>query len=114
VSSTVGSSTNHRLEAPGKRRILLDVLAIFIKRRRADAVQLAARQRRLQQVGRIHRTISLARAPTSVCISSMNRMIRRWRTGFRQHRLQPFLELAAIFRAGNQRSPCRAPSAACP
>jgi hypothetical protein len=38
----------HRLEAPLKRRILLDVLAIFIERGRADAVQLAARERRLQ------------------------------------------------------------------
>ena len=40
----------HRLEAPRQRRILLDVLAILIERGRADAVQIAARQRGLQEV----------------------------------------------------------------
>ena len=44
-------------------------------------------------------------APTSVCISSMNRMI--WPAedfDLRQHGFQPLLELAAIFRAGDQRA----------
>ncbi|MPM33194.1 hypothetical protein SDC9_79763 [bioreactor metagenome] len=36
-----------RLEAPLKRGVLLNVLAVFVNRRRADAVQLAARQHRL-------------------------------------------------------------------
>ena len=34
----------HRLEAPRQRRVLLDVLLVFVKRGGADAVQLAARQ----------------------------------------------------------------------
>ena len=38
----------HRLEAPGQRRVLLDMLAVFIERGRADAMQFAARQRRLR------------------------------------------------------------------
>ena len=44
-------------------------------------------------------------APTSVCISSMNRMMPPSRRGdFLQHGLQPLFELAAIFRAGDQRA----------
>ena len=64
----------HRLEAPRQRRILLDVLAVFVERGRADAMQFAARQRRLQ---RFEASIapSALPAPTSVCISSMNRMM---------------------------------------
>ena len=44
-------------------------------------------------------------APTSVCISSMNRMIWPLRgLDLRQHGFQPLLELAAIFGAGDQRA----------
>ena len=44
-------------------------------------------------------------APTSVCISSMNRMMPPSDAGhFLEHRLEPLLELAAIFRAGDQRA----------
>ena len=55
-----------RLETPGQSRVLLDMLAVFVERGRADAVQLAARQRRLQQVGRIHRAVRLAGADQRV------------------------------------------------
>ena len=40
----------HRLEAALERRVLLDVLAVLVERGRADRVQLAARQHRLEQV----------------------------------------------------------------
>ena len=44
-------------------------------------------------------------APTSVCISSMNRMISPSADGdLVEHGLQPLLELAAILRAGDQRA----------
>ena len=62
MSSTVGSLDEDRLEAPGERGVLLDMLAVFVERGRADAMQLAARQRRLQQVGGIHRAVGLAGA----------------------------------------------------
>ena len=55
-----------RLEAPRERRVLLDVLAVFVERGRADAMQLAARQRRLQHVGRVHRALGLAGADQRV------------------------------------------------
>ena len=60
MSSTVGFGHEHRLEPPGQRRVLFNVLAVFVERRRADTVQLAARQRRFQQVGGIHRAFGLA------------------------------------------------------
>ena len=51
----------HRLEAALQGGILLDVLAIFIQRRGADAVQLAARQHGLEQVAGVHGPFGLAR-----------------------------------------------------
>ena len=46
-----------RLEAPLERGVLLDVLAVLVERRRADRVQLAAREHRLEQVRRVHRAL---------------------------------------------------------
>ena len=45
------------LEPAGKRRILLKAFLVLIERRRADDLDLAARQRRLQDVGRIERAL---------------------------------------------------------
>jgi hypothetical protein len=56
----------HRLEAPGQRGVLLDVLAILVERGRANAMQFAAGQRRLEQVGGVHRTVGLAGADDGV------------------------------------------------
>ena len=48
---------------------------------------------------------SAAPAPTTVCSSSMKRIDLPGGVGdFLQHRLQPFLELAAVLRAGDQRA----------
>ena len=46
-----------RLEAPLERRVLLDVLAVLVERRRADRVELAAGEHRLQQVRGVHRAL---------------------------------------------------------
>ena len=43
----------HHLEAPRQRRIFFEVLLVFRPRGGGDGAQFAARQRRLQQVGRI-------------------------------------------------------------
>ena len=93
-----------RLEAPLQRRVLLDVLAVLVERRRADRVQLAARQHRLEHVGGVHRALRRP-APTTVCSSSMKRMICALGVlDFLEHRLQPLLELAAELGAGDQRA----------
>ena len=54
MSSTVGSPHQDRLEAPGQRRVLLDVLAVLVQRGRADHPQLAAGQGRLEHVAGVH------------------------------------------------------------
>ena len=103
----------HRLEAAFERGVFLDMLAIFVERGRADAVQFAAGKRRLEQV-RASIAPSALPAPTSVCISSMNRMISPAAClTSSSTRLQALLEFAAIFRAGDQRAHDRAPAGAC-
>ena len=66
VSSTEGSRDQHRLEAPLERGVLLDVLAVLVERGGADAAQLAAGERRLQHVGRVHGALGRARADQRV------------------------------------------------
>ncbi len=49
------------LEAALERAVLFDVLAILVKRGRADALQLAARERGLEHVAGVNRTFGSAR-----------------------------------------------------
>src|SRR5262245_15563204 len=55
-----------RLEATGQSSIFFDVLLVLVERGRADAVQFASRQRRLEQIGSIHGAVGLARADKRV------------------------------------------------
>ena len=50
----------HGLETAFQRRVLFDVLAVFVNRRRADALNFAARQRGLEDVRRVDRTFGSA------------------------------------------------------
>ena len=52
----------HRLEAPLERRVLLDVLLVLVQRRRADEVELAAGERRLEHVGDVEPAFAAALA----------------------------------------------------
>ena len=54
------------LEAPLERRVLLDVLAVLVERRRADGAQLAAGELRLQQVRGVDGALRRARADDRV------------------------------------------------
>ena len=93
-----------RLEPPRQRRVLFDVLAIFVQRGGADAVQFAARQRRFEQVGRIHRAVALAGADQGMHFVDEQDDAAFRRGHFLQHRLQALLELAAVFCARDQRA----------
>ena len=90
------------LEAALERGVLLDVFAVFVQRRRADAMQLAARQRRLQHVAGIDRAFGLAGADHRVDLVDEDDGLPLVLGDFLQHALQPLLELAAEFRAGEQ------------
>ena len=50
------------LEAPFERGVLFDVLAVFIEGCRADDLNFAAREGRLQDICRVHRALCIARA----------------------------------------------------
>ena len=91
-----------RLEAALQRGVLLDVLAVLVQRRRADGPQLAAGQHRLQHVRGVHRPFGRAGADDRVQLVDEEDDLPGGVGDFLQDRLQPLLELAAEFRAGDQ------------
>ncbi len=93
-----------RLEAPLERRVLLDVLLVLVERGRADRAQLAARQHRLQQVGRVDRTLGRAGADDRVQLVHEQDDLALGVRDLLQDGLQPLLELAAVLAAREQRA----------
>ena len=104
MSSTVGSLDEHRLEPALEGGVLLDVLPVFVERRRADGVQLAAREHRLQHVGGVHRPFGRAGADHRVELVDEQDDLALRVGDFLQDRLQPLFELAAVLRAGDERA----------
>ena len=94
----------HRLEAALERRVLLDVLPVLVERRRADGVQLAARQHRLQHLRRVHRALGRAGADDRVQLVDEQDDLAFGFGDLLEDGLQPLLELAAILGAGDQRA----------
>jgi hypothetical protein len=94
----------HFLEAALERAILLDVLAVFVQRGGADAVQLAARQRRLEHVAGVHGALGLAGPDHGVDLVDEQDDLAFLLGQLGEHRLEPFLELAAVLGTGNQRA----------
>ncbi len=93
-----------RLEAALERGILLDVLAVLVERRGADGMQLAARQHRLEHVGRVHRAFRGAGADDGVELVDEEDDLAGGIGDFLEDRLQPLLELAAVLCAGDERT----------
>ncbi len=91
-----------RLKAAFECGVLLDVLAVLVEGRGADAMQFAARQRRLQHVRGVHRPFRLAGADQGVQFVDEQDDLAGARGDLGQHRFQPLLELAAVFGAGQQ------------
>ena len=92
------------LETAFQRRVLLDIFAILVQRRRADAMQLAARQHRLEQVARIHAALGFARAHNGMQLVDEQDDAAVAGLDVVQNGFQALLKLAAEFRAGNQRA----------
>ena len=95
---------HHRLKPPLEGRVFLDVLAVFVERRRADAPQLAAGQRRLEQVGRVGATFGSPGTDHRMQLVDEQDHVASGGFHLAENRLQPVLELAAVFRAGDQRA----------
>ena len=104
VSSTVGSLDQDRLEPPLERRILLDVLAVLVERRRADRMQLASRQHRLEHVRRVHRAFRRAGANDRVQLVDEQNDLPFRLHDFVEHRLEAIFELAAVLGACDERA----------
>ena len=90
------------LEAALQRGVALEVLAVLVERGRADRLQLAAGERRLQDRGGVDRALGGAGADQVVelvdeedDVAALGDLL--------HHLLQPLLELAAVLRAGDER-----------
>src|SRR5450631_2198612 len=99
-----GLVDQHFLKTPLKGCVLLDVLSVFIERRRADAMQLAARERRLQHVAGVECAFSLARADHGVQLIDEEDDLAFLFGEIIEHAFQAFFEFAAEFGAGNERA----------
>ena len=92
-----------RLEAALEGGVALDVLAVLVERGGADALQLAAGERRLEDVGGVDRALGRAGADERVeLVDEEDRVV-----GVAQlldDLLEPLLELAAVLGAGDERA----------
>ena len=93
-----------RLEAPLERGVLFDVLAVFVERGRADRVQLAASEHRLQQIRGVHRAFRGAGPDHGVQLVDEEHDLALALADLLEHGFEPIFELASILRAGDQRA----------
>ena len=103
----------HFLEATLERGVLLDVLAILVERGRADAMQLAARERGLEHVAGVHRALGLAGADHRVQLVDEQDDLAFLLRQVVEHGLEALLELAADTSRRRSARPCRARECAC-
>ncbi len=95
---------NHDLLEPALQcPVLLDVLAVFIKGRCTDALQLASCQHRLQEVRSIHGSFRLACTDQIMNLVDEQDDIAICFLDGIQHALETFLEFATVLGPGNQR-----------
>ncbi len=92
-----------RLEAALEGGVALDVLAVLVERRRADALELAAGERRLEDVRGVDRAFGSAGADEHVqlvdeedCVVGVSELL--------DDLLEALLELAAVLGAGDERA----------
>ena len=92
----------HGLEATFERRVAFDVFAILVEGRRADALQIAAGQGRLEEIGRIHAAAGCTGAHQHVHLIDEEDGVGVG--DFLDDLLEAFLELPAIHRPGHERA----------
>ena len=92
-----------RLEPALQRRVLLQVLAVLIQRRRADGLQLTAGQHRLQDRRGVDRALGRARAHQRVQLIDEQDDVPA-RADLLQDLLQPLLEITPVPGPGHQRA----------
>ena len=92
------------LEAPLQRGVLLDVLAEFVERGRADHAQLAACEHRLDHVAGVDRALRAAGTDDRVQLVDERDDLTVAVGDLLEHGLQPVLELTAVLRARDHRA----------
>ncbi|GAC1663328.1 MAG: hypothetical protein NVS9B8_02120 [Candidatus Limnocylindrales bacterium] len=92
-----------RLEATLECGVLLDVLAVLVEGRRADGVEFAAGEHRLEQVGCVHRSFRRAGADDRVEFVDEQDDLAVAVLDLLEDGLQALLELAPELRPGDQR-----------
>ena len=92
----------HLLEAPLESGVALQVLAVLVERRRADRLQLAAGERRLQDRRRVDRAFGRAGADEVMELVDEEDDVAPLHD-LLHHLLQALLELAAVLGAGDER-----------
>ena len=92
-----------RLEPPLERRVLLEVLAVLVARGGADRLELAAREHRLEDAGRVDRALGRAGADERVQLVDEQHDVAA-RADLLQDLLQALLEVAAVPGAGDERA----------
>ena len=102
VSSTDGSPPGARWNRGLQRGVFLHVLAVFVEGGRPDAPQLPAREGGLQHVGGVHRPLRLPRPHEGMQFVDEEDHLPLGGGDLLQDRLQPVLELAPVFRAGDE------------
>ena len=94
----------HGLETTLKRRVLLDILAVLVKRGRAYAVKLAACKHRLEEVAGIHAALGLARADDGMKLVYKENNASLGFAYLLKHCLQALLKLTAVLCARDKRT----------
>ncbi len=89
------------LEPAFERRVLLDVLAVLVERRRPDEPELAARQHGLDHVAGVHRPFGPARADDGVELVDERDDLAVGVGDLLEHRLEALFELAPVLRPGH-------------
>ena len=80
------------------------MLAVLVERGRADGVQLAAREHRLEQVGGVHGALGRAGADDGVQLVDEQDDLALGVLDLLEHGLEALLELAAVLGAGDERA----------
>ena len=103
MCATVGSLDLDRLEAALEGGVLLDVLAVLVERGRADGLQLAAGQHRLQDRRGVDRALGGTGADERVQLVDEQDDVAAG-ADLLEHLLQALLEVTAVAAAGDQRA----------
>ena len=99
-----GLGDHNGLETTGERRVLLDVLAVFVERGRADRVQVATGERRFEDVAGVHGALGGTRAHDGMELIDEQDDLALGLLYLLEHGLQAVLKLAAVLGAGDQRA----------